>query len=78
MCGHVSVSLGWYHLNGHRREFLRPIEVTRQERESMKRLELALATTSLELGVAPARPPVVEMIMCPYLDFKGLAKEWRL
>ena len=44
----------------------------------MKRLELALATTSLELGSALARPPVVETAMCPYLDLKGLAKGWRL
>ena len=40
----------------------------------MERLKLALATMSLELGGAPARPPVVETAMHPYLDLKGLAK----
>ena len=44
----------------------------------MKRLELALATTSLELDGASARPPVAETAMHPYLDLKGLAKGWRL
>ena len=40
----------------------------------MKRLELALATTSLELDDAPTRPPEAETKMRPYLDLKGLAK----
>ena len=44
----------------------------------MKWLELVLATTSLELGGAPARPPVAETAMRPYLDLKGLAKGWIL
>ena len=48
--------------------------MTRQERERMKRLELALATTSLEFGGASVRPLVVEIVMRPYLDLKGLAK----
>ena len=40
----------------------------------MKRLELALAMMSLEIGGALARPSVVETAMRPYLDLKVLAK----
>ena len=40
----------------------------------MKRLKLALAMMSLELGGASARPPVVETAMCPYLDLKDFGK----
>ena len=40
----------------------------------MKRLELALATTSLELDGALVRPLVVETALHPYLDLKGLGK----
>ena len=46
----------------------------RSDRERMKKLDLALATTSLELDDAPTWPPVVETAMRPYLDLKGLAK----
>ena len=46
----------------------------RMREKKMKRLELALATTSLEIGGITARPPVAETAMRPYLDLKSMAK----